>query len=109
MPGGGELFGERNRGVAPPDHRPVGGRVARAEVEAVCGNEPRRNVASEPEASVKFPEPLLAGRRDEERRIVAALRDDFNALLGALSTAGFMAPVAETTPEDDTASEAQSE
>ena len=76
MPGGGELFGERNRGVAPPDHRPVGGRVARAEVEAVCGNEPRRNVASEPEASVKFPEPLLAGRRDEERRIVAALRDE---------------------------------
>ena len=73
---GGELIGQRNRGVAPPDHRPAGGRVARSEVEAVCGNEPRRNVASEPEASVKFPEPLLAGRRDEERRIVAALRDE---------------------------------
>ena len=76
MPGGGELFGERPFRGAPPDHRPVGGRVARAEVEAVRGNELRRNVACEAEASVKFPEPLLAGRRDEERRVVAAVRDE---------------------------------
>ena len=51
----------------------------------------------------------MAHQAESTASTVAALRDDFNALLGALSTAGFMAPVAETTPEDDTASEAQTE
>ena len=40
----------------------------------------------------------IAHQAESTASTVAALRDDFNALLGALSTAGFMAPVAETTP-----------
>ena len=61
MPGGGELFGERNRGVAPPDHRPVGGRVARAEVEVVVRTEARGVVPRETEAGIPALQLLAAG------------------------------------------------
>ena len=61
MPGGGELFGERNRGVAPPDHRPVGGRVARAEVEVVVRTEARGVVSCETEAGIPASQLLAAG------------------------------------------------
>ena len=42
----------------------------------------------------------LAHLKDSTATTVAALRDDFNALLGTLTAAGIMAPAAETTPDE---------